>query len=455
MTAAPDALGLLVALLPDAGRTVLVQAAVEVLRGKEPPEMPAWLRRLRGFEPRRLRSGQAARDLLRGVSEAGDFGAAVVAVLREAHPELAASLEENGPGAIDAWLSDGGEAGVLAAVALTAPPALAAYVIGRATAATMPGPRVGEAGVDERRAAEKKAADKQREAKVARARAAEEKADRARLDAEKKLETARAEARKLRAAAADERAAKAEAVAAVSAKTEAEDALARARADLDAVKKDKRELERRVVRAESRLAQLEKEAETGDGLAAVAGAADTLEKAAAALRRLVPPATGVKSGPAPAKPTARPKVGGDQRPRPAIRAGLNPDSSDGLVSMLRRGLLFLVDGYNVAYHRDGIPDRDALVQGLAALVRRTGATCVVYFDGVETSRRRRSGIEVAFTAEDVEADDAILSDLARAPVRQPVVVASSDRRVAAGAENAGAEVVSSAALLAALRVRRG
>ena len=78
MTPTPDGIADLVALLPDSGRAVVVQTAAGVLRGKEPPEMPARLRRLRGFEPRRLRSGQAARDLLRGVSESGEFCTAVI-----------------------------------------------------------------------------------------------------------------------------------------------------------------------------------------------------------------------------------------------------------------------------------------------------------------------------------------------------------------------------------------
>jgi predicted RNA-binding protein with PIN domain len=124
------------------------------------------------------------------------------------------------------------------------------------------------------------------------------------------------------------------------------------------------------------------------------------------------------------------------------------------------GVAMLVDGYNVS--QLGWPDlpiaeqRRRLVDALTELVARTGADVSVIFDGAEsawpaavptTSRL----VKVSFSPGDVEADDVVLSRVAELDPTRPVLVASTDRRVRDGATALGANVISSAQLLAALR----
>ena len=124
------------------------------------------------------------------------------------------------------------------------------------------------------------------------------------------------------------------------------------------------------------------------------------------------------------------------------------------------GMTLLVDGYNVSQR--GWPElaiaeqRRRLVDALTELAARTGASVSVVFDGADpvwpaavptTSRL----VKVSFSPPDVEADDVVLARVAEIDSGRPVVVASSDRRVADGAAAMGANVVSSQQLLAALR----
>jgi hypothetical protein len=60
-------------------------------------------------------------------------------------------------------------------------------------------------------------------------------------------------------------------------------------------------------------------------------------------------------------------------------------------------------------------------------------------------------VRYRFTPSTVEADDALLARLDEEPPARPVVVASSDRRVAEGARLRGANVVGARQFLAALR----
>ena len=103
-----------------------------------------------------------------------------------------------------------------------------------------------------------------------------------------------------------------------------------------------------------------------------------------------------------------------------------------------------------------IPEQRArLVDALAELVARTGTDVEVVFDGAaDTSNRvpgARRGVRVSFSPPGVEADDVIIARTGEVPLHRPVTVASNDRRVREGALAAGANVVSSAQLLAALR----
>jgi predicted RNA-binding protein with PIN domain len=170
-----------------------------------------------------------------------------------------------------------------------------------------------------------------------------------------------------------------------------------------------------------------------------------------------PPATRV--APAAARPGRRPRP--PRRIPAALPPGIHDDSVEAADHLVRvAGMVVLVDGYNVS--QTGWPElaiseqRRRLVDALTELATRSGADVSVVFDGAEplwpavvpaTSRL----VRVSFSPADVEADDVLLARVADLDVSRPVLVASSDRRVRDGAAGMGANVISSAQLLAALR----
>jgi predicted RNA-binding protein with PIN domain len=202
---------------------------------------------------------------------------------------------------------------------------------------------------------------------------------------------------------------------------------------------------------------------------AAARMATALEAAAIGLgARRTPPAGAGRDPVLPATrvaPAAATRPG--RRPRPprripvALPPGIHDDSVEAADHLVRvAGMVVLVDGYNVS--QTGWPElamseqRRRLVDALTELATRSGADVSVVFDGAEplwpavvpaTSRL----VRVSFSPADVEADDVLLARVADLDVSRPVLVASSDRRVQDGAAGMGANVISSAQLLAALR----
>ncbi len=139
-----------------------------------------------------------------------------------------------------------------------------------------------------------------------------------------------------------------------------------------------------------------------------------------------------------------------------IGQGLVADSADGLAQLLGTpDMVVLVDGYNVSM--SGWPDqpislqRDRLVDLLGGVVATRPAEVHVVFDGSGAGERPAVSqplpVRVYFTEAGVEADDRLLEFARRFPESRPVTVVSSDRRVRAGAREAGANVVSASALL--------
>jgi predicted RNA-binding protein with PIN domain len=124
------------------------------------------------------------------------------------------------------------------------------------------------------------------------------------------------------------------------------------------------------------------------------------------------------------------------------------------------GVLVFVDGYNVTHAArpdDGIAEqRRWLIDAVGGLTARTGGEVHVVFDGAEDGSApavgpRRNGVHVRFTAAGVEADDDVLALVDGTPMRRPVVVVSSDNRVAVGARALGANTIASATFAALLR----
>lgn len=202
----------------------------------------------------------------------------------------------------------------------------------------------------------------------------------------------------------------------------------------------------------------------GRALTAAAAAAEALAQAlAAAGAALAPPAPIEDPAPPPAaSPPERPRRRPSPRRRPVpLPPGVLDDSSEAADHLIRvPGIAVLVDGYNVSQTGwPGLPiaeQRRRLVDALTELAARTGADVSVVFDGSDTAwpapvATTARAVRVSFSPAGVEADDVVIERVAELAPLRPVVVVSSDRRVQDGARASGANVVSSAQLLAALR----
>lgn len=174
-----------------------------------------------------------------------------------------------------------------------------------------------------------------------------------------------------------------------------------------------------------------------------------------------PTTTSVASESAPAPP-ATPGPAGPSGSRPSRRVplrtlrGVVEDSPEGIEQLMGTdGLVTLVDGYNVAMTRwpelDKGAQRDSLVRGLGGLAARLGAVVHVVFDGGDHGQRPAVGVplpvRIHFSPPGVEADDVILGMVAELPTDSPVLVISSDRRVAQGSRRLGANTAGSDTLV--------
>ncbi|HEX6237164.1 MAG TPA: NYN domain-containing protein [Acidimicrobiales bacterium] len=154
-------------------------------------------------------------------------------------------------------------------------------------------------------------------------------------------------------------------------------------------------------------------------------------------------------------PAASPPARG-RRPL-TLPGGMFDDSPEAADHLLRTpGARLVVDGYNVSMA--GWPDlpvagqRDRLVRALSELAARTATPIDVVFDGADVGpvpvpAAVRQLVHVRFSPPGVEADDVVIDLVAQLPAGQPVVVASTDNRVRAGARRQGANVVHARQLL--------
>lgn len=166
------------------------------------------------------------------------------------------------------------------------------------------------------------------------------------------------------------------------------------------------------------------------------------------------------TGPAPVRPRAEARSRPPRRVPVRLRGGVHDGSAEGLQQLLEvAGIVAIVDGYNVSM--EGWPSLDqhgqrtSLVSALGGLQARVPAAIHVVFDGDADGRRPTVAaplpVRVHFSPADTEADDVILSMVAGLPTDAPVLVVSSDRRVAEGARRLGANAVRSSVLLDLLR----
>jgi predicted RNA-binding protein with PIN domain len=191
-----------------------------------------------------------------------------------------------------------------------------------------------------------------------------------------------------------------------------------------------------------------------DGGADVASASASVEGAALSTVRTEPPNRG-KGDPG--------ETGGGRprrRPTPLPRAVFD-DSPDAAAWLVRLpGVILLVDGYNVtlgAWSGQDLADqRHRLVTALAELSMRTGVEVEVVFDGDENhahplrSMPARRAVRVTFSPPAVDADEVIIARVGELPATRPVIVATDDRRVRDACNRAGANLLSTEQLVAAL-----
>ncbi|MCP3855774.1 MAG: hypothetical protein GY698_13720 [Actinomycetia bacterium] len=160
--------------------------------------------------------------------------------------------------------------------------------------------------------------------------------------------------------------------------------------------------------------------------------AAALDGVARALTELAEPV------PAPEVELSAPARSGPPAP-PGLGRGLLDDTVEAADALARTpDLTFLIDGYNLTL--GAMPDvplgegRDRLVAALDDLHARTSARSVVVFDGSEpgAGSGRSRWVQVRFTDHAVEADDFLIDLVSTWSGTGPLVVVSSDNRVRDG-----------------------
>ncbi len=143
-----------------------------------------------------------------------------------------------------------------------------------------------------------------------------------------------------------------------------------------------------------------------------------------------------------------------------IPGGLYGNSEEAAEHLLKvPGVVVLVDGYNVA--KLGWPSlsleqqRQQLVQRAEALARRWGTDLHIVFDGSDevegAHTRQRALVRISWSPTGVLADDVLRAEVQALDPARPVVVVTNDRAVLTDVRAAGANTISSDALLAVLR----
>jgi predicted RNA-binding protein with PIN domain len=119
------------------------------------------------------------------------------------------------------------------------------------------------------------------------------------------------------------------------------------------------------------------------------------------------------------------------------------------------GALVLVDGYNVAKlawpDDDLARQRERCLDLVDDLARRYGSDITVVFDGADiigAHATRRRMARVVYSRAGVIADDVIRAEVAAAPVERTVVVVTNDQAIRRDVAAAGANWLTSDALLA-------
>lgn len=458
--------------LPEPLLAPLLEATGEVLRGLDPPDVPASARRLATFDRRGL-STPAARSQLRRLLEAEDgFREQVVQAFLE-RPEAAAAeagWEREMAAERVAEAAAAGRLPLLASVLWAGRPPGFEFGLGLALAAFESEGR--EAGAQER--------TRSLETRVAALEEAGRRAEAARLAAQEEVSHLEAELREERRARrsreqlaageleeAQRRAGELEATL-EEARRRAEEAETRARREAErADRAEEREAREAPAASGPEAASEEWEREARGALAEAARHAAQL---AAALEDLVSGGRAAGPGAAPAGQGSAPATSPSPAPRPDrareprrtrvhVPPGMWDDTPEAAETMVRTpGVAVVVDGYNVSMLAwpDARPaeQRERLCSALAELHLRARCQVTVVFDGAEVPGvrpPRRPGLQVVFSAPGQEADEVVVGQASARPPAVPVLVVSSDAWVRSRAEAEGAQVLPSAVFLDLLR----
>jgi predicted RNA-binding protein with PIN domain len=414
-----------------------VETAAEVVGALRADEIPAPLRRVARFEPRR-RARLAAAPIATQLEQDEDFRDRVAEAAREGQPELAAALDSGAvPAAAD-------PVNVAALAYLIRPPGWAERVevarrdLERSALAADEAETVRKvAELHEQIAAAK--ATRSEEIDKLRAELRNSRAENAEL--RKTLHESRTQAKRERARADElEQRAAEERTAATAAATAADSEL--------------RRLRTRLSQAEATAESARRAAREGRNLdeTRLRVLLDALTDAAKGLREEVGLPPGI-SRPADSVGAVTPDRPGHRTLPGRALADSDPALLDQLLTLPQVHLI--IDGYNVT--KTGYGDlplsdqRSRLVSGLGVLHAQTKAEVTVVFDGAELDApvavSAPRGVRVLFSAPGQTADD-LIGQLVRAePSGRAVVVISSDQEVCDAARRADARPAPASLLL--------
>ncbi|GAA2383285.1 NYN domain-containing protein [Nonomuraea africana] len=423
--------------LPEQVRLNVVDLAAQVLGTMPAIAVPAPLRGIAKFDPRK-RAKLGGAPIAAQLESDKKFREAVAESVAKGWPELAASLAEgNVPPAADPVL-------VAAAAYLTRPPGWAEMV--EAARADLEQSAVVAEG-----SAQEQTVARLREQLATQKSAAKEESERLR----EQLKAARAENSDLRRKLHDarERLKAADRRAAEMAQA-AEEARMAASVAGSAGESEVRRLKERLADAERHLEASRRAAREGRSIedARIRVLLDALQDASAGLRRELALPTTI-SRPADSVAAVAPGAPNVRGVPARALADDDPQLLDQLLALPQVHLI--IDGYNVTKTGYGTltlaDQRNRLMTALGGLVAQTRVEVTVVFDGAELNAPVQvvapRGVRVMFSAPGEIADDLIRQLVRAEPQGRAIAVVSSDREVAESVRRMGARPVSSALLL--------
>lgn len=215
----------------------------------------------------------------------------------------------------------------------------------------------------------------------------------------------------------------------------------RERADRE-VRRARSDAEKAQAKADEQVEQVRALRKEVESLRAELAKATTAAASSSKPKRRAPAAPRPPSGPRAALPVPKGRYEDD------------PDTLEEWLSV--DNVILVVDGYNVTKAEGGFGElelakqRDLLIQGVDRLARRKGFTGTIVFDGNEvapgTGRVARGPVKTVYSRPDEIADDHIVALIESLPAF-PVVLATNDRELQGRARSLGTTIATSNQLL--------